>query len=242
MFAKLFVAAGLAALAAAQSATLGFTSVPKDITAGQPEAIEYKAADLNSPVTIVLRKGASTDLKTISTLTSSATGGKYTWTPSTSLVSGSDYALQITQGSETNYYGPFALAGGAASGSSSSASASVTSSASHSASGYPSHLSSVIITSASRNATTILTGTGSVGTGYPISRNTTMSRPTLSATTGASASASATGSQSTGAGAGFQGSSTGSPAASSTGGAAMLTTGGSVVALVFGAVAAAVFA
>ncbi|KAK4507920.1 hypothetical protein PRZ48_001655 [Zasmidium cellare] len=242
MFAKLFVAAGLAALAAAQSATLGFTSVPKDITAGQPEAIEYKAADLNSPVTIILRKGASTDLKTISTLTSSATGGKYTWTPSTSLVSGSDYALQITQGSETNYYGPFALAGGAASGSSSSASASVTSSASHSASGYPSHISS-IITSASRNATTILTGTGSVGTGYPISRNTTMSRPTLSATTGASASTTGSGSsQSTGAGAGFQGSSTGSPAASSTGGAAMLTTGGSVVALVFGAVAAAVFA
>lgn len=84
----------------------------------------YATNDTSSPVTIILRKGPSNDLDTVATLTDSATNGQYIWTPSDSLVNGNgriasaaqaakrlticfaDYALEITQNGQTNYYGP----------------------------------------------------------------------------------------------------------------------------------------
>lgn len=51
----------------------------------------------------------ATDLKTVATLTTDATNGQYIWTPAGSLVNGNDYALQITQGSQLNYFGPCKL-------------------------------------------------------------------------------------------------------------------------------------
>lgn len=48
MFAKAILVAGLAALAAAQSATLGFTKVPNPVMAGKAETITYKTNDESS--------------------------------------------------------------------------------------------------------------------------------------------------------------------------------------------------
>lgn len=47
MFAKVFFA-GLVALAAAQSANLGFTKVPNPVTAGQAETVTYRTTDESS--------------------------------------------------------------------------------------------------------------------------------------------------------------------------------------------------
>jgi hypothetical protein len=94
MFTKALIASALATLAAAQSTVLTFTHVPNPITDGKPQAITYATNDTSSvrrscalllngtladrvqPVTIILRKGLSTDLQTVSTLTTSATNGQ----------------------------------------------------------------------------------------------------------------------------------------------------------------------
>lgn len=74
-------------------------------------------------MTIILRQGPSNNLQDVETLTTSATGGQYIWTPSSSLPNGNNYALQIKQGDQINYFGPFSVQG-----QSSSASASVSAS------------------------------------------------------------------------------------------------------------------
>lgn len=60
------------------------------------------------------------DLTTVATLTDSATNGQYIWTPSESLQDGSDYALEIKQGNQVNYFGPFQLQGSKGTGMTSS--------------------------------------------------------------------------------------------------------------------------
>lgn len=226
MFFRSLLASALATVALAQesSRVLYFTRVPNPVTAGQPQALIYSTNDTTSPVTITLRKGLSTNLQTIETLTSSATGGQYVWTPSNTLENDSDYALQIEQGSQLNYYGPFTLQGSSEEESSSSASGSATSSASRtsitSAATYP-----------AGNATRTAAGTGSLGTGTSIPRNTTMSSQTLSNT--ATSSRTPTPSSTT-EGGDLQATSTPSGVASS------LMAGGSAMALVLGAVGAIV--
>lgn len=164
----------LVSLAAAQSNTLFFTSVPDLVTVGQTYTIKYTAPDSSSPVTITLRKGPSTDLSTIATLTSTSTGGSYKWTPDSSLVSGPDYALQITQGSEINYSGLFPIVGGSSSSASASGSTTVTAAASLS-----SALSSALSAISSLNGT--ITGNTTV---TAVSNSTiTISSATLTATT-----------------------------------------------------------
>lgn len=44
-------------------------------------------------------------------ITDSATNGQYIWTPPMSLPNGNDYALQIIQGTQSNYFGPFSIQG-----------------------------------------------------------------------------------------------------------------------------------
>lgn len=71
------------------------------------------------PVSIILRQGPSTDLKDVETLTTDARNGQYIWTPSTSLPNGNNYALQIKQGDQINYFGPFTVQGASTSASAS---------------------------------------------------------------------------------------------------------------------------
>nr|POF26184.1 hypothetical protein CFP56_22332 [Quercus suber] len=106
----------LTILTAAQSTVLTFTSVPNHITKGLSQTLRYSTNDTNHLITIVLRKGVSSDLQTIQTLTTAApANGTYLWTPSAALADGSDYALEIVQGMQTNYFGPFAISGPAVS-------------------------------------------------------------------------------------------------------------------------------
>ncbi|KAK5694362.1 hypothetical protein LTR17_024881 [Elasticomyces elasticus] len=173
MFTKFLLASGLAALAAAQSASLTFTHVNNPITDGQAQALTYSTNDTATPVTIILRKGLATDLQTVATLTTSATGGQFVWTP-TCLVDGVDYALQISQGSQVNYFGPFVIQGYAAqSCSSSSATASATAYVSSTVSANGTASTTVPI------APITTVGTISAGTGTALPRNTTISIATL---------------------------------------------------------------
>jgi len=223
MFSKTLLISAFAALAAAQSAVLTFTNVPNPITDGQAQAITFATNDTSSPVSIILRQGPSDNLQDVETLTTNAQNGQFIWTPSTSLPNGNNYALQIKQGNEINYFGPFSVQGA-----SSSASASVSASPVPSANGTTSV--PVIVTPAG-------TAASASGTGVPVSRNTTMSMATLTATSTSSRS-SATGTSTDDAG--FQGTGTSSTDAASSTGAASSFQVGSGIAL-FGAIAAGIF-
>jgi hypothetical protein len=93
------------------------------------------------PISITLRQGLADNLKDVEVLTSDAKDGQFVWTPSTSLPNGNDYALQIKQNDEVNYFGPFVVQGASASASSykpsSMSSAMSSSMMSASASGMP---------------------------------------------------------------------------------------------------------
>jgi len=120
---------GAALIAAATALTID--SWPSNVVADTSYPIKFSPADSQS-YTFVLRKGPSTNLATVGTLTTSATGGVFNWTPSKDLVNGNDYALQIVQGDQNNYSGLISLSGGsnsAASSSAASASASASASA-----------------------------------------------------------------------------------------------------------------
>lgn len=224
-----------ATLCLSQSNNLAFTSTPSSVTAGTPVLISYTAPNLQNAVTITLRKGDPNDLQTISTLTSSAKGGNYTWIPLSSLQDGDDYALQLEQGNDVNYSGEFSLSGSdpasvsaamAATASLSSAEAALTSSYAQSAS--VASLKSVISSyNASLNSLTAassasMTGAASsAGTGSALPRNTTMVSPTLTASSMSSfSSAMSSSSNSAGAGATGASSTTSSAASSSSTGAA----------------------
>ncbi|KAL6703731.1 hypothetical protein ACN47E_009112 [Coniothyrium glycines] len=141
---------------------LQITSYPSSgVVAGRTYTIEYIPAD-NTPTTFILRQGASGNLNTIATLTNSATGGSFEWTPSTDLVNFPDYALQIRQDETINYSGQFPLTGGselvsAVSSAASSAVASVASSVS-------AQISSIIASRASSAAASITPSASSNGT------------------------------------------------------------------------------
>lgn len=128
-------------LVAAQSDVLAFTRVPNPITDGESNVLLWQTNDTNTPISIILRQGPSTNLKTLMTLTTEGTGGQYIWKPNTSLADGTNYQLLIKQGSQNNTFGPFTVQGAnpaavssASAASASSASAASASSASGSAS------------------------------------------------------------------------------------------------------------
>ncbi|KAF1360659.1 hypothetical protein EJ07DRAFT_155083 [Lizonia empirigonia] len=192
------LASGAAFIAAALA--LEINSYPTGgVKAGQTYTITYSPAD-NTATTFILRKGVSTDLGTIGTLTSTATGGSFSWTVAKDLVDGSDYALEIKQDGQTpNYSGQFGLTGGsgtASSSAASSASSAMSSAASSMASSASSATSAASsMTSASEYATT--TGTGSVSPSG--SYNGTVSSATLSTKATGSATGSSSIPESTGA-------------------------------------------
>lgn len=227
---KAIIVSGLVALAAAQSSVLTFTHVPNPVTDGQAQAITYSTNDTTSPVTIILRKGLSGNLQTVQTLTAAATSGQYIWTPAKTLPNGDDYALEITQGTQINYFGPFVVQGA-------SASASISSSAVPSA--------SITVSANGTASTTVPLGTGVIGTasaatGTGIARNTTMSMATLTAASSASSTAGSptsntAGTTTTGSGSGSSSSTASASASKSTSGASQI---GSATVLMLGAVAA----
>jgi hypothetical protein len=65
----------------------------------------------SQPISITLRQGLAGDLQDVEVLTSDAKDGQFVWTPSTSLPNGNDYALQIKQNDQVNYFGPFVVQG-----------------------------------------------------------------------------------------------------------------------------------
>ncbi|GAB7364100.1 hypothetical protein MBLNU230_g4652t1 [Neophaeotheca triangularis] len=197
-FSKALLAGAFAAVAYAQSDILTFTSAPDSVTAGEPQTLEYTTDNLDAPVTITLRQGEADNLQDVTTLTDSATGGSFTWTPSNDLTDGSNYALQITQGSEVNYFGPFSVSGGSEVVTSIPASLStVTGSMSIMPVPYPIpttdaagsvslDVSTTAVAISSANSTTYVSpiGLGTVGTvSSYMPRNTTMSRATLTPAT-----------------------------------------------------------
>jgi hypothetical protein len=118
------------------------------VEAGKTYTVTYSPAD-NTPTTFILRKGLSTDLDTVGTLTcmfpshqclfesrtnfhsATATGGTFSWTVAKDLPNGADYALEVRQSGEApNYSGQFGLTGGSAAASSSIAASASASSAS----------------------------------------------------------------------------------------------------------------
>jgi hypothetical protein len=110
-FQAILSSAAFAALVAA----LEINEFPaQGVVAGTTYTITYSPAD-DVPTTFVLRQGKSTDLDTVGTLTTTATGGKFQWTPSKDLPNEADYALEIKRGDTVNYSAQFPLTGGAAS-------------------------------------------------------------------------------------------------------------------------------
>ncbi|KAI9889141.1 MAG: hypothetical protein M1814_005732 [Vezdaea aestivalis] len=158
----LLVGASAFALASAQ---LAFTSFPSSVEVGKTYTLTYSGG--SGPVTILLRKGSSNDLRTIATLSSTATGGSSTWSPDASLPSGSDYALQITSGTETNYAGPIVLTGGSAAVTGTATASSIAS----------------LITSNSTLVRNVTAVANSTVTATTLTGNTTISTASLRATT-----------------------------------------------------------
>jgi len=156
---------------------LTFTSAPSTVVAGSTYTLTYTTDDTTDPVSIVLRKGNPAALDTIGTLTSTATGGSYSWTVAANLVSGTDYALEILQGTVVNYYGPFSLTGGStapSSTSSGSLSASISASGS-SSSGSLSQTSSAKVSTSSHVGNSTVTTKSTVSTSLSTSKITSSS-------------------------------------------------------------------
>lgn len=104
-----------AAVALAEGAVgkLAINDFPAEgAVAGTSYTVTYTAPDQTKPVTILLRNGDPGNLETVDTLTTTATGGTFIWVPSTDLVNGDDYAVQIEQDDQINWIGPFVITGG----------------------------------------------------------------------------------------------------------------------------------
>ncbi|KAF2270408.1 hypothetical protein CC78DRAFT_132180 [Lojkania enalia] len=157
--------AGAALVAAAFAVEIN--EFPTSVEAGGEALIKYSPGD-ETPTTFILRKGESTDLANVTTITESATGGEFTWNVPEDLENGDDYALFVIQGSETNFWGPFTVTGGEEPTSSTSSSASA------SASATPSSSESI---TASASTTASLSASSSAA------GNSTIASPTLSTAT-----------------------------------------------------------
>ncbi|CBX95719.1 hypothetical protein LEMA_P028710.1 [Plenodomus lingam JN3] len=137
--------AGAALIAAAIAQNIAINSFPADgVVGGRTYEVTYSPAD-DVPTTFILRQGPSTNLNTISTLTTSATGGKFSWTVDDDLPNQPNYALEIRRGDQVNYSAQFGLTGGddAVSSAASSAPASKASSAAASSAPHSSSAASL---------------------------------------------------------------------------------------------------
>ncbi|KAF8857460.1 hypothetical protein BDZ45DRAFT_726732 [Acephala macrosclerotiorum] len=178
------------AFAVAQAANFTMTASQfVSVETGSPFDITWTGAV--GSVTLLLKNGASSDLKTVSTIASGLTGTSYTWTPDSSLVSGT-YALEIDDDSGPNYSVQFTLAGSASSVSSSASSTSGSSSASSTSTGSSSSGSTTTLSSTSSSVTAASNLTSSTRS----SSKTSASKTSTSTSTGSSTSTSSTSSPS----------------------------------------------
>jgi len=166
------------ALASVAFADIKITAAPAAVVAGNSYIISYEASN-PGPVEFTLRKGKNENLDTVSSL-GTATGGNFTWVVAKTLPNGDDYALMITQGKETNYWGAITVTGGAAS--SSKASSSTMSSLSSS-------MSSLSATATS-NSTTVTTATSTASAQSTSTHASSTRTGTSTSTTAAGAPAS----------------------------------------------------
>ncbi|RKF62114.1 putative extracellular matrix protein [Erysiphe neolycopersici] len=131
------------------------------VTSGKPFTITW--AEAAGPVTILLKSGPSTNLRTVSTIASGQTGTSYKWTPDSNLPSGV-YAFEIQDSNGPNYSVQFPISGSTSSSSSSTYVPSASMTYSTGPSSY---------TSATYNATSALTSsmyaTSSYVSVYPTS-------------------------------------------------------------------------
>ncbi|KAK1911893.1 hypothetical protein P3342_010977 [Pyrenophora teres f. teres] len=172
-----FFAITLAAFAAAVAA-LEINSFPADgVVAGKTYTITYSPAD-DTPTTFILRQGKSTDLTTVGTLTTTATGGKFEWTPEKSLPNQPDYALQIQRGTVINYSAQFPLTGGSNADSAPKPSASSAPASSAPTPSPANSMSSAMATMMSSMTNAMPSASATMGSGA----NSTVSSPTLSKT------------------------------------------------------------
>jgi hypothetical protein len=192
------VASGAAFIAAALA--LEINQFPAGgVKAGQTYTITYSPAS-DTPTTFILRKGLSTNLDTVGTLTTTATGGTYSWTVSKDLVNGDNYALEIQQkGQAPNYSAQFGLTGGETASVSSaissivssvrsSASASASASASSASASLSSLISSIASSAAASATASASAGLNSTVSSATLSRSTGSTKPTSSATSTSSIS------------------------------------------------------
>ncbi|KAI0385790.1 Ser-Thr-rich glycosyl-phosphatidyl-inositol-anchored membrane family-domain-containing protein [Hypomontagnella monticulosa] len=169
----------LAALPAWVQAVLITNSDFDNIEAGKPFEITWSEA--TGPVTLTLKDGPSDNLVTVSQITSGATGESFTWTPSTSLPSGT-YAIEINDGTDVNYSKQFEVTGGSASSSTSASStASRTSSTVTSTTTSSETTSSASSTTSSTSESTSTSGTTSTSSSTR-SSSTSSSSKTSAAT------------------------------------------------------------
>ncbi|KAJ5328773.1 hypothetical protein N7452_009163 [Penicillium brevicompactum] len=83
---------------------LSFNSWPKEpLQPGKPITLTWSGGDPSQPVTILLRKGSSTQLKDVKAITDQGKDGTFTWTPDQDVKPGDTYAFQVKQGQEMNY-------------------------------------------------------------------------------------------------------------------------------------------
>jgi hypothetical protein len=103
-----YTIATVAAFATMALAQPAFTNTKFDLTEGKPYTITFTGCD--SGCTIVLQNGESTDLKDYKTLTSSAKGDSFTFTPSQ--LPTDTYNFKITDSAgEANYSEQFSYEG-----------------------------------------------------------------------------------------------------------------------------------
>ncbi|KAI9809071.1 MAG: hypothetical protein M1825_002360 [Sarcosagium campestre] len=182
---SVFGLAALAASALAQETTvLQFTSFFNSVNVGITQTLKYTGGD-GSPITIILKKGPSSDLKDVATITTSGSGKTFDWTPK-SVPEDNDYALSIQQSGKENFSNQFTILGGSSSSSSSSSSKSASSTKSSSG--------SKATASALKNST-ITTPIGTAASGgfsTTIHRNSTLHSATLTRSTTATETATAT--------------------------------------------------
>ncbi|KAF2790882.1 hypothetical protein K505DRAFT_74592 [Melanomma pulvis-pyrius CBS 109.77] len=172
-FQTLFAGAAVVAAAAA----LEINNFPKAVEPGKTYTVTYSPVS-NTPTTFILRQGANEDLKTVTTLTTTATNGKFDWIVDDSLPNAKDYALEIKQGDVVNYIGPIGLTGSDATSAapSSSSTAAPTSSATTAAPTTASVTSSASgsVSSSVRSNSTIASATlSSTASGTPRPSSTT---------------------------------------------------------------------
>ncbi|KAI1336835.1 hypothetical protein F5Y15DRAFT_418404 [Xylariaceae sp. FL0016] len=177
----------LATLSGLANALISITNTNfANIKVGEPYEITW--IDATGPVTINLKNGPSIDLDTVSQITTGATGGSFTWTPSSSLTSG-NYAFEITDGDTTNFSMMFTLTGGAVTTTISSTTMSITSSSSSSTASSTSTMESDSTTSTTSSASSSSTATNTTMT---TSKTSSTASSTGSTTSSASTSETAT--------------------------------------------------